>query len=354
MRTISEYLHTKDNNFQLIRFGAATGVFVSHCFSLAGFGATGKPALLGFISLNVFFVISGFLVTKSYLDRKNIGDYVRARVLRVYPALIIAVLFSTYFVGTAFSQLYPIDFLANPLVHLYALKNAILVWPDIPEELPGVFLDSNHSPTVNAPLWSLPYEIWCYALLAVFGCMFRAKISPRWFFIFIGAAFFVFFSTFVFNYAGRTDEYAIILGKDAFRLGAMFMLGVLMYGLNRHIPVSIWVAVIVVIGIAAAGLTSRLLFTAAFYGALGYLVLYFAYGIRGPVLAFNKLGDYSYGIYIFGYPIQQGLEQVVPNLSLPAFFAISFSITVLLAIASWHIVERKALTLKRGPTVNPG
>lgn len=346
MIALSECAQSRDNNFQLIRFAAAVGVFISHSFALGGFGATGKPALLGFISLNVFFIISGFLVSKSLIDRPSNWVYVRARVLRIFPALLAAVLFSTYVVGLAFTNLPAWDFLSNIKVHEYALKNFVLFIPNIPNELPGVFLDSKYKPTVNAPLWSLPYEIWCYALLLIFGWFLKVRTSPKLFFIIAGIALLYFFGAFTLNYANKTTQYALVLGKESYRLGAMFLLGVVFYGLREKINISHIFALVLVTLIGLAAMVHRLLYVALAYGGLAYIVFYLAYAIKGPFTKFNRLGDYSYGIYIFGYPIQQALGQTLPNLSLPLFFAISFLITLLLAVVSWHLLESRVLSLK--------
>jgi len=346
MNTLSEYSGSRDNNHQLIRFGAATGVFISHCFALAGFGATGKPALIGFISLNVFFIISGFLVTKSFIDRPSHWSYVRARALRIFPALLVAVLFSTYIIGLTFTNLPAWDFFSNIKVHVYALKNFILFIPDIPNQLPGVFLDSKYKPIVNAPLWSLPYEVWCYTLLLIFGWLLKVKTSPKIFYTVAVIAFLYFFGAFTLNYANKTTQYAFILGKDAYRLGAMFLLGVVLYGLREKIKISHIIAIIIVVLIGVSAVVDRWLYAVVSFAGLGYLVLYLAYAIKGPFRHFNRVGDYSYGVYIFGYPIQQGVEQIAPNLSLPVFSIVSFTITLLLAIASWHLIEKRALSLK--------
>ena len=85
MDKLSTLSNSRDNNFNLIRAGAALGVFVSHCFPFTGHEFGGKPQLLGYLSLNVFFIISGFLVTKSYFDRGNVFSYLRSRVLRIFP-----------------------------------------------------------------------------------------------------------------------------------------------------------------------------------------------------------------------------------------------------------------------------
>ena len=157
-KRLSELVQSRDNNFNLVRFGAATGVFFSHIFPLSGFGIKPGVLVLGYVSVNVFFIISGFLVTKSLTDRSDLLRFALARVLRIFPALILAVLFSTFVIGLAFTVLPKNEFLLDGRTHEYLLKNILLIIPGIPETLPGVFIHLPGSHTVNAPLWTLPYE----------------------------------------------------------------------------------------------------------------------------------------------------------------------------------------------------
>ena len=85
---LSDLVSSRDNNFNLLRFSAAAGVFISHVFILSGIGMKPGTAVLGYISVNVFFIISGFLVTKSLIDRSDIYKFTQARVLRIFHALI--------------------------------------------------------------------------------------------------------------------------------------------------------------------------------------------------------------------------------------------------------------------------
>ncbi len=345
MDRLSVFATSRDNNFNLIRFGAALGVFISHCFPLSGYSVGGKPQLLGFLSLNVFFIISGFLVTNSYFNNKSTLGYLRARALRVFPALVFSVLWSVFIVGAVFSTLPITEYLRESTIYEYLIKNILLILPSTPDQLPGVFLESKYQPIVNAPLWSLPYEIWCYIILLVLGLISSAHTNMKLFTLITFILFIVSFSIFVANYVLQTDQYALLLGKEAYRLGAMFLMGVCLYLFKEKIRLSHLIAFGIATSIAISALYKPA-FVAVFYASFGYLILYLAYIPKGSIRYFNKLGDYSYGIYIFGYPVQQALEQIAPNLSLAAFFIYSFSVTLALAVTSWHLIEKRALAYK--------
>ncbi len=147
-----------------------------------------------------------------------------------------------------------------------------------------------------------------------------------------------FYGVFVSNYVSRTEEYALFFGKETYRLGSMFMLGAILYLARHRIILSHLIMAVIQVGIAISSFY-RPIFVPLTWACLGYLVLYFAYIPKGSIRAFNRVGDYSYGIYIFGYPTQQAVAQTVPDLPLVPFFVISFTATLLLAAMSWHWVE---------------
>ena len=78
-----------------------------------------------------------------------------------------------------------------------------------------------------------------------------------------------------------------------------------------------------------------------------YFVLGLAYLPRGPIRSFNRLGDYSYGLYIYAFPVQQSLVARFPELTPGPLFLAAFAVTLVLAILSWHLIENPALGIKR-------
>jgi len=125
----------------------------------------------------------------------------------------------------------------------------------------------------------------------------------------------------------------------------MFFLGVCMYLLAHRIPIS-HTSMTILLLLFGLSFAYRPISIALLYLVCAYGVFYFAYIPKGPLLKLNSIGDYSYGIYILGYPIQQAVEQLFPNLSLPIYFIVTLSTTLFLAIISWHLIESKALSFK--------
>ncbi len=344
MPTLNTFSESRDNNFNLIRFGAALGVFFSHCFPLAGFGYQGKEYLLGFVCLNVFFIVSGYLVTKSYMDCKNIKQFFWSRILRIFPALFLAVLYSTFIIGLLFTTLPLGQYLSNLQVYLYFVKNIALLVPDIPSYLPGVFESNIYNSEVNSPLWSLPYEVFFYIVIGLLAYVSSAKKNIRAFSITISLLLLICYAIFVTNYSTRAADFALPFNKEAYRLASFFLLGVVFYLFRSKIVLSHWImlSLYVLIGISTF---YHFIFVAVTYCVLVYTIFYLAYIPAGRLRSFNRLGDYSYGIYIFGYPTQQAISTAY---ELPFFIycVVTFLITLTLAVLSWHWVEKRALSYK--------
>ncbi len=114
-RTIADYCHGRDNNFNLLRVAAALAVFLSHTAITAGYGVVPVITVLAYVAVNAFFAISGFLVTKSFFTRNKLSHFLASRILRMYPALLLAVLYTVFVVGLYFTTLPAKTYLTDPL-----------------------------------------------------------------------------------------------------------------------------------------------------------------------------------------------------------------------------------------------
>jgi len=134
--------------------------------------------------------------------------------------------------------------------------------------------------------------------------------------------------------------------SDSVRFSALFGIGATFYVCREWIILS---PTIFVVLLALLGLTIKFPFwhKAVIYPILAYVLFYMAYIPKGYLLRFNQLGDYSYGVYIFAYPIQQSVFHWFPEVSTFALFASSFLASLFFAIFSWHLLESKALLLAK-------
>jgi peptidoglycan/LPS O-acetylase OafA/YrhL len=344
---LSTYTHNRDNNFNLIRFIAASLVLYSHSFPLALgtghtdpiFHATGIGG--GTIAVDVFFITSGFLIAGSFFARANLIAFVWARILRIYPALIVALLFCVLVVGLAFTTLTAYDYLSNPKTHRFLLKNATLL-SAIRYQLPGVFADLPYPNAVNGSLWTLPYEIKMYAWLAVIGSAFRhahAKfgwhiVKPGFLVIAVAAL-----------AASLVNHFHPFESVHFARLFCMFFLGVAFYVHRGHIYLSSRLSLALLLALVLSAADQDAFFV-AYSLALPYLVFYLAYVPSGLIRRFNHAGDYSYGIYIYAFPVQQSIAQLIPGVSVATMIPAAFAATFVLAFLSWHLVEKRCLARK--------
>src|SRR3989338_1002603 len=175
MKTIADYDHGRENNYHLIRLIAASLVIVAHSYYLSTSGES-EPlrALIGYkhfgeVGVQIFFVISGFLVTKSFLSRRDtdLVGYLEARVLRIFPALVVAVTFTVFVMGALATTVPLNDYFTHERTFSYLFNNATL-YREV-HDLPGVFAANPYPNAVNGSLWSLFTEIRLYLLVAVLG-----------------------------------------------------------------------------------------------------------------------------------------------------------------------------------------
>ena len=153
-----------NNNINALRFIAAFMVIFSHSFVLVN---NELPLIFGIsvggVAVDIFFVLSGYLIAKSWSRDENILRYFLRRFLRIFPALFVIVLLTIFVLGPLTSNLSPEAYFANPDVYKYLL-NAILIRNDY---LPGVFENNPYPNAINGSLWTLTIEACMYLLLPI-------------------------------------------------------------------------------------------------------------------------------------------------------------------------------------------
>ena len=348
MRTIlSEYTNNRDNNFNLIRFIAASLVLYSHSFVLVTGIKHTDPIknylgmTWGWIAVDIFFVTSGFLIASSFFTRNNIVAFVWARILRIYPALIVAVTFCVFVVGLFFTTNQISEYITNPQTYKYFLKNTTLFF-GVKYNLPGAFADIPYKNVVNGSLWTLPYEVKMYAYLAILGTAllsFQKLLDKNILkIVFLGIA----VIAVLINIA---NHFQLFMSINFVRLFSMFFVGVAFYVYRNHIYLSTKLFFLI-LTLLLVSIVHKGLFFVFYSVSLPYLIFYLAYVPSGTIRNFNKIGDYSYGIYIYAFLVQQSIMATIPNVSVNSMIIISFSITFVLSFLSWHLIEKKFLKMK--------
>jgi peptidoglycan/LPS O-acetylase OafA/YrhL len=205
-----------------------------------------------------------------------------------------------------------------------------------------VFLDNHYKATVNGSLWTLPIEIRCYALIFLAGLL--GLLSTRWRTLALAVV--------VFTLAGfqpQTFSYLAAAYDNGLRLPLLFVTGAVVYANREHIPID-WRGSLIGLGLVALVLRQLpsewwIIKQAAFYSFFLYTLLVFAASPR--LKRFQPPGDYSYGIYIYGFLVQQSVAHYLPALSSYPSLLLSMPIAVVLAAISWTLLERHALTFAR-------
>lgn len=336
---------TRENNFDFLRFWAAFLVLVGHSYPLYGLPYEGFSRLtnidtLGGFSVTTFFVISGFLITASFERSPSVRDYFFNRLLRIFPGLVAVVLFSLLLLGPIVSGLSFEEYIRHPQARDYL--SSILIYP-AKGALPGAFTQNPYPHEVNGSLWTLRFEFTMYIVVALLGL---AKLLNRNWLPFILVLLLV--AHFHITQSSREDIYIFNMKLEPLvKLGVAFFAGAVAYIWREKIPVShrlFTLSMILMVGSAATPFARF-----AFVIFLPYVILYLGF-VRLPfgISRFGKYGDFSYGFYIYAFPMQQLYMYLVGDLyGFTGLVIGSAGVTFVLAVLSWYFVEKQALKFKR-------
>jgi peptidoglycan/LPS O-acetylase OafA/YrhL len=344
--TIGSRSRGRENNFDFIRFVAAVLVIYSHAFPVAAGDNAGEVLKditksewsFGALSVAVFFIVSGFLIAQSYDRSNSFIKYVKSRVLRIMPAFIVVIFLSAFVLGPLFTTLSLNDYFHNSGTYTY-LKN-IFMFP-LHWDLPGVFTGNPYGSAVNGSLWTIPYEIVCYIGVGLLGLLKLLKHKKVILSLFIVLLLITLFCK-------DAIPSISLLGMPVFNffdLGLYFVAGMVFYTYRDSIPINKHLAMISIAGMAFC--VWRQEYHASVAVFVAYLVMYVAFNPSIKLHRFSKYGDFSYGIYIYAFPVQQAITTLAGGKMSPYLnFVEAFFITLALAVFSWHVVEKRCLSLK--------
>lgn len=343
---LSQHDGSRSNNFTTLRLLFAWLVIYGHAFAIQGPGTAKDPlnnilqgsTWIGALAVCGFFAISGFLVTASLVNR-NILTYVVARALRIYPALIACVFLTAILFGLFFSSLSIGEYFSHQEFYKY-LRNA-LAFDNMRFTLPGVFEEQRNT-AINGSLWSLTLEIHCYILLAIVGALglLRKQVLANIVIFGLTAlSVIIIYDVKVFDSLSSISTQKI----KWIRTAEYFLLGAAFYINRKHIPIDyrLFALACLVSGLAFGEEWFNLLFPLSFT----YIIIFLVYA--PPVIALDKwVGDISYGVYIYAWPIQQCVNYWLPDLSPYGNTAVSTLLVLPIAYLSWKWIELPAINLK--------
>lgn len=317
-KVLAASVKSRDNNLDFIRFIAALAVIFSHSFSICLgpdshtplSGLTDDRLSEGGLAVGVFFFIGGLLIAKSCESHPHAGRFFQLRLLRIMPQLVFVVLVLALVAGPVLTTLPLDEYFTSGQTYRYLLNGVFVLQHD----LPGVFEANPYGPVVNAPLWTLPVEFVCYILC--FLCFRWTRFTRRSFAIAslpvagLAVVYFAFF-----------DYYQL----SVVRAILLFYLGVAYYVYRDSIritPLLGWLSLALFAVLVAMGLD-----VVAMLLVFPYALLWLGYGLKPRMAGFAKHGEFSYGIYLWGWPIQQVLVMMLPaSMAVPWINALIASI----------------------------
>lgn len=340
MKAFDSVGRSKMNSFDLLRLVAATMVLYSHQFALLGMPEPSFFAwnTFGGAGVTIFFFLSGMLVWSSWNRDPDWFRFFQRRSLRIFPALWLAVVLTVLLLGPIVSTLPWRHYFGSMETWRYFTTAALLNQ----HTLPGVFKENFYPRAVNGSLWTLPVEFLCYASVAVVGGL---RWAPKGSMISVSLLIVVLLASLGPLFSGARFQ-------PHFEMIAVFWWGVT-YG---YFTQTVWRTTQDNMTALLLVMLSFLFF--AFVGERGFdrmamlvSTLFLVHGSRSVSVGgrlTDSLGDLSYGMYIFAFPVQQmvvhwGRGQ---NWSMSLHFYLSLLITSLLAYVSWHVVESRALLHK--------
>jgi peptidoglycan/LPS O-acetylase OafA/YrhL len=364
LRTVGNSFSTRANTIGFFRWLLAFSVIFSHAGPLAGF--YGQEDLgtqlsdeqsLGGVAVAGFFFFSGFLITRSRA-RTGMIRYFWRRVLRIMPAFWCALLLTAFVLGPiawvkeqgAISGYWnaPSD---SPLTYVFQNMFLVLNQRNIAEMGTSLPYAKIGGYDWNGSAWTLQYEFKAYILVGILGIVGYA--ASRWVSTITALGIIAFNALVWSGHIALGDiggplaaPFGHPLLTDPFNpmLITPFALGMLFAVWGKYIPVS---DVLAVVAIVVAYLT---------YdfggwnvgGQFGLLYFLMWAAIRWTRLQhWEKYGDFSYGVYIFAWPLMQfcsyfGLEKA----GMLTYFAVIIVVTHAIAFCSWHLIEKPAMSLK--------
>jgi peptidoglycan/LPS O-acetylase OafA/YrhL len=337
----------RQNHFNTLRLAMALLVVWSHSFALYFGSEDREPVSLllngqlnsGNIAVRVFFVVSGLLIARSFEASTSLLSYFSKRVRRIYPGYLVAVAICTFIVVPQFSST-TLSTTPIPLVEWLSRNLALRNY--IPNS--NVFT-GNPVHAVNGALWSIPYEFWCYIGLAALGTC--GALRRTWLIIAILGA--VMLIKTGLDLTGRKPGLGVIgeiVGWPYLwtAIAPCFLAGVVLHKCGTAIPRS----PLVLLGLTTSTVfaahafgPSRLLFDLILIPTLGYSVMYAAF-TTAHIPNAARYGDFSYGAYLYGFPIQQMIKASL-EMPFPAYVAACLGLSLCAGVASWFIIERRFL-----------
>lgn len=331
---LADSLKKENNNFDLFRLISALLVIYAHSFVLHNPSEATDVILKNFgvssgaVAVKFFFFISGILVTNSLLIRNSSVQFIISRLFRIYPAFVFVILTSSLLIVPFLSNLPYHEYFSSIQLKSYIIENLKL---NIAYYLPDLFNNNFYKGAVNGSLWTIPYEIAAYFLLL------SAYIIANKKGIIIGSLLVIILP--IINL-----DNSLFFSKSNFSISILapcFALGCLFSIYKEKIIISLWypIAFFILYYLSIDEYLKQLML----YFSFSTLLLYF--GTIPYIQKFKLKWDISYGVYLWGFFVQQIINSLYPTIPLYYHFFASVIISIFLAIPTFYLIEKPFIKL---------
>ena len=335
---LDQVLRRGNNNADLLRLIAATAVIWGHAYRLVPESGVDEPLgnLLGFdysgsLAVKFFFFLSGILVTNSWLAKPSAIRFASARIFRIFPLLLASAFATIVIMGPILTSMS-----ASEYFHHRGELMHVLSHPYIEYLLPGVF-EHGLFQHVNGSIWTIKYELMLYALLLGAGMCGLFRFKP------VAAMVLVTVIVVCMIWPDVITAIGLPNVNKGGQLPAFFAFGSLLalYKERVRIDGRLCIGFAVLAFAVRHGPAFEFVFLPAFFiTALWVMSLDIVKSICLP-------GDFSYGVYVFGWPVQNTFANLFPKSGIHVNQIMTFSIAFFLAVISWFLLEKPCIALGR-------
>lgn len=355
--TLDQAFNPRANSIGFLRWLMAFAVIFSHSGPLAGFyggedlgaGLSGEQSLGG-VAVAGFFFFSGFLITKSRMGKSTIFRYFWRRILRIFPAFWTALLVTAFVLapiawnhqhGTMdgywnAEQESPLTYFVNNMFLELNQRNIAQMGDTLPFAAHGGY-------DWNGSAWTLEYEFKAYIIVGLLG-LFGVLVN-RWIAGFVAVSL---ITVNALQWGGAmnvgTGVYELFGNPYNSMFFAPFAFGMLFALFGDKIPIDDRImcfgVVLAILAYVNGGWNV--------WGQYAFLYVLMWIAVRATALNnWEKYGDFSYGIYIFAWPVMTfsaffGLHET----GWFVYHLVIVIVTHILAFCSWHLIEKPAMSLK--------
>ena len=336
---LQDVLKKENNNIDIFRVIAASLVIYGHSYALvpdAKFNDVIQWILVfdysGSIAVKIFFFLSGLVVTNSLLAKKDGVDFLIARFFRIFPALLVVLFAMAFIVGPILTTISLSDYFSSMLPFYYVLNGFFM---DIQYLLPGVF-EGNKNSVINGSLWTIPFEVFCYLFLIAlfFVGVTKSRILMT----------LVFIPIVIDQASGNALLFTWLPQKnDVTLLAPCFAFGAVLAVWKDKINIDINTT-------AGVILLSLLLFRSNYNYYFAYIAIFISIlyiSTNSLVLKLKPKVDLSYGIYLWGWPVQQIIVSMKPNQTAEFNQITSILVCFVISYVSWKLIEKPSINLGR-------